>query len=111
MKARNPQVEVRFRRIDANHFTAAVYQNGRKESGCRLWLGGGFGGHAIYYSSSDEGHDNSWNEQMSVGDDGYNLVLSPIGMLSVARSRDEIGLTQEGAAEYFWSQLVDRLRR
>jgi hypothetical protein len=112
LKARNPQIDVRFRRIDANHFTAAVYQNGRKKSGCRLWLGGDFGGHGIFYSSSDEGRDNSWNEQMSVADDGYNLVLSPIGMLSLARAREnETGLTQEGAAEYFWSQLVDRLQR
>ena len=112
LKSRNPQVEVRFRRVDANHFTAAVYLNGRKESSCRLWLGGNFGGHAIYYSSSDEGRDNSFNEQMSVDDDGYNLVLSPLGMLSFARGKEkESGLTQEGAAEHFWSALVDRLQR
>ena len=112
LKARNPQIEVRFRRIDANHFTAAVYRNGRKESGCTLWLGGDFGRHAIYYSASDEGRDNSWNEQMNVDDDGHNLVLSPLGMLSLARGKEnERGLTQEGAAEYFWPQLVDRLQR
>jgi hypothetical protein len=111
LRARNPQIETRFRRVDANHFTAAVYQNGRKESGCRLWLGGDFGGHGIYYSSSDEGRDNSWNGQMSVADDGYNLALSPLGTLFARARENETGLTQEGAAEYFWSQLVDSLQR
>lgn len=111
LKARNPQIEVRFRRVDANHFTSAVYLNGRKESSCRLWLGGDFGRHAIFYSGSDEGRDNSWNEQMSVGDDGYNLVLSALGMFALARRERESALTQEGGAEYFWSQLADRLQR
>lgn len=111
LKARNPQIEVRFRRIDANHFTAAVYRDGRKESSCSLWLRGDFGRQAIFYSGTDESRDAGWNDQMSVGDDGYSLVLSPSGMTSFARGRDTEGLTQEGAAEYFWSQLVDRLQR
>ncbi len=112
LKLRNPQIEGRFRRIDANHFSAAIYLNGRKASGCRLWLGGDFGGYAIYYSSSDEGRDNSWNEQISVDDDGYNFVLKPMGGLSFGRGRErETGLTQEGAAEYFWSTLVEPLQR
>lgn len=112
LKARNPQVDTRFRRIDANHFSAAIYLNGRKASGCRLWLGGDFGRNSILYSGSDEGHDNSWNEQVSAVDDGFNLALSSIGGLSLGRGRErEAALTQEGAAEIFWAELLDRLQR
>jgi hypothetical protein len=111
LKARNPEVDVRFRRVDVNHFTSAIYVKGKKASSCRLWLGGDFGGHAIRYSGSDESHGNSFNEQVSVGDDGYNLVLLPLGMLSFMGGGNKGGgLTQEGAAEYFWSQLVKCLQ-
>ena len=37
LKERNPEIDSRFRRIDSNHFSAAVYIHGVRKSGCRIW--------------------------------------------------------------------------
>jgi hypothetical protein len=46
---------------------------------------------------------------MSIRDDGYTLFLEPMGMAQFGQQRDK-ELTHEGAAEYFWSLFVERLR-
>lgn len=46
---------------------------------------------------------------MSVSNDGYTLFLEPMGMAHFAQ-RQKKELIREGAAEYFWSLFVERLR-
>ena len=111
LEKRNPEIETRFRRIDSNHFTSAVYVNGTRASGCRIWMGGSrsfVGG--IAYSANEDGGDNSFNESLRVADDGYSLFLNPLGVTMRGRTNQE-QLTNEGGAEYLWSMLIDPLQR
>lgn len=110
LEARVAGIETEFRRIDANRFTAAIYRSGKLISQCKLWLAVddySFG--EIRYSSSRSLNDNSWNEWVSVQDDGYTLGLGTMG-IHRHFSQDESVLTQEGAAEFFWSMLLEHLQ-
>jgi hypothetical protein len=111
LAARNPDVDSDFRRIDANHFTAAVYIGGSEANRCRIWLGGrhSFGG-GIAYSVGDSGGDNSYNESLTAEDDGYTLFLKPISMAFYGGDREE-QMTFEGAAEYLWRIFIEPLQR
>jgi hypothetical protein len=113
LERRNPEIETAFRRIDANHFTAKVYLQGKQKCGCKIWLGGrrGFVGGIAYRvndSLSDYLDDNSFNESVNVTNDGYALFLKPLGMQRMGQDNEM--LTQEGAAEYFWGLLMSSLQ-
>lgn len=113
LSARNPEVQNRFKRIDANHFTAIVYTSGKVATQCKIWLGErrSFGG-TIAYSYNASGHDNSLNESMSIVDDGYALFLQPMGMAMLGRGgNDKKMLSPQGAAEYFWEMFIQRLQQ
>lgn len=114
LESRNPEIEIDFRRIDANHFTAKVYQKGKQECGCKIWLGGrrGVVGGIAYRGNDsllDYLDDNSYNEAMHVVNDGYSLFLKSFGMQGMGRETEM--LTNEGAAEYFWGLFISPLQR
>lgn len=107
LQKRNTQITTKFKRLDANSFTASIYSNGDRISVCSVVSGtmGGFGGNSIRYSSSADAPRNSWNEQLTVGDDGYTLHLQAGFMHG-----DHKPLTEEGAAELFWGLLIRPLQ-
>lgn len=106
LEKRNLEMKTKFKRIDANHFTASIYKNGEHKSSCKIWLGGFSGNNTeIAYSSSISSSDNSMNDSISIGDDGNILYLSALGGMFRGRG-DRSQLTQEGASEYFWEQLI-----
>jgi hypothetical protein len=111
LRARNKGVESDFRRIDANHFIAAVYMNGSEAGRCKIWLADrrGFSG-GIAYSVGNSIGDSSYNESISVDDDGYILFLKPLGMAFRGRVENE-KMGFEGAAEYLWGIFIDPLQR
>ena len=109
LETRNDRVETHFRRVDANRFEARAFVGGEERAVCGIWLGGTLGADGIYYSSGGLGNGNSFNESMSVSDDGHTLFLKPLGMAHFGQAGDA-SLTMEGAAEYFWSLFVERLR-
>lgn len=110
LSARNPQIKVRFKRLDATSFTASVYEDGKRVAECSIWYGVGvLGSPGIAYSQSAEAPKNSFNESLSVVDDGYTLQLKPFGLPLGGGHKDE-ALSQEGAAEYYWSMLIGRLQ-
>ena len=109
LRARNERVETDFRQVDANRFEARAFVGGEERSVCGIWRGGTLGADGIYYSAGGLGNGNSFNETMSVSDDGYTLFLKPLGMAHFGQAGDA-PLTMEGAAEYFWSLFVQRLR-
>lgn len=108
LETRHPGLETRFKRTSGHRFTAAVYMRGEKRSSCRVWVGDTFAGD-IAFADGDSGTDNSYNEALSVTDDGYSLLLQPLG-LGLYGSDGPEGLTQQGAAEYLWTMLIDRLQ-
>ncbi|MFB4204859.1 hypothetical protein KBTX_03206 [wastewater metagenome] len=111
LAARDPQIKTRFKRTTDTSFSAAIYENGNRVAQCAIWNGGGdrYGLGGIAFSHSGEGERNSFNEQLTVTDDGYTLQLKPLGMQFHDGSRDK-ALSQQGAAEYYWELLIRPLQ-
>jgi hypothetical protein len=109
LKARNPEVDTSFKRIDANRFEAVAYVNGDEQSRCGIRLGSITRTDGLFFSYDGVGSGSSYKESMSVCDNEYTLYFEPLGMAHLGRERDT-QLTHEGAAEYVWSLFVERLR-
>lgn len=110
LSARNPRIKTRFKRLSETSFAASIYDGGERVAQCSVWYGGGsFGSPGIAYSNAGEDQRNSYNESLSVVDDGYTLQLKPLG-LNMFGDRREGALSQQGAAEYYWSMLVRPLQ-
>ena len=109
LQARNDRVESDFRRIDANRFEARAFVGGVERALCGIWLGGTYRVDGLYFSFSGVA-GGSYNASMSVSDDGYALFLKPQGMAHYFMQQEDPALTMEGAAEYFWSLFIERLR-
>ncbi|MEH2421084.1 MAG: toll/interleukin-1 receptor domain-containing protein [Nostoc sp.] len=110
---RNPEVDTHFKRIDANHFSALVYNAGKKATECQIWIRGSshLFTNGIAYSSNASGSDNSFNESMSIVDDEHALFLQPLGMAFFASQQNvNKSLSQQRAAEYFWKILLRPLQ-
>jgi hypothetical protein len=100
-------IEVNFRRIDANQFTAAGYKDGRKAAWCRVFVQQGMMGNGIAYSGSETLSAGGFNESLSVNADAEGIYLKPLGM-GIRQSSGR--LTFEGAAELYWEMFIERLR-
>lgn len=105
LEARNTGVTTTFRRLDANHFTAVIYINGKAEARCKITLGSGIGRGGIAFSHDDHAAQGSFNETMSVASDEQSLFLRPLGMADMG-NQGARNLTHEGAAEYYWSLFI-----
>jgi hypothetical protein len=106
---RNPQIEFTFKRLDGRSFTASLYEQGRRVATCSIWYGDGRGlGAGIYYSQSGEGPSNSYNESLTVADDGHTLFLKPLGISMHGEAKTTV--SQEGAAEFYWDLLIRPLQ-
>lgn len=113
LQVRNPEVNTRFEKVDARSFEAAIYLNGKQASKCGIWLGNGFGSKglsSISYNSSGLGQGNSFNESMSVKDNGNLLGLESLGLSHLHRTEKK-PLTNQGAAEYYWAMLIEPIQR
>lgn len=110
LEQRTQGIDAKFRRVDANHFTAAIYRNGAAENQCKIWLADRdrFTGN-IHYSSNPSTRDNSYSESLSVEDNGHSVFLRPMmgGIFGGDRSKL---LSQEGAAEHLWEMLIRPLQ-
>jgi hypothetical protein len=87
LSKRNSRIDTSFKRFDARSLVASIYEAGKRVAVCSVWYGGGSFDKAINYSNSASG---------------------PVGA-AYFQSRDE-KLSQEGAAEYFWSLLLTPLQ-
>jgi hypothetical protein len=112
LEARNANIETEFRKIDANHFTAAIYVDGAEASRCSIKFsgdGGYLGGITYSFGRSFGVGGGGMNEALTVEDDGYSLFLRALGM-NLSRSDNE-QLTFEGAAEAYWGMFIRRLQQ
>lgn len=110
LEARHAQIATHFRRVDALTFTAVIYRNGQAASRCCIQRGGRSMLGDITYSMTDQPNPNSCNESMSVEVGEQNLFLRPMGMAHFGQNRGA-NFTFEGAAEYYWSLLIEPLQR
>ena len=110
LSVRNPQIKTRFKRLSETSFAAFIYDSGERVAECSVYYGEGtFGSPGIAYSNSSDAQRNSFNESLSVVDNGYSLQLKPLGMQIYDNRRDE-ALSQQGAAEYYWSMFIRPLQ-
>ena len=108
LQGRNPEVGIRHRRVDGNTFTATIYRNGERVSGCTVRLGGFIGNGSITFSYGDDASSTSINDSMSVEADDQKLYLAPMGMQHPGNRSS--ALSFEGAAEYYWALLIQPLQ-
>ncbi|MEM1150730.1 MAG: toll/interleukin-1 receptor domain-containing protein [Pseudomonadota bacterium] len=113
LEQRNASVETRFRRIDADRFTAIIYQSGNHTSACTIFRGGLAGGTTqICYAMNENAATNGFNEAVSVGSDEQSLFMTTMGMSHTIRGGEkDAKLSPEGVAETFWSILMEPLQR
>lgn len=109
---RHGDLQTKFKRIDAQTFTAAIYQNGKSVARCGIRFGGsrGFGG-GITFSHDDSALSNSFNESLSIEATEQALFLRPLGMSRSWGGENKSQLTFDGAAEYYWEMLMAPLQR
>lgn len=110
---RHPGIETKFKRIDAHCFTAVIYRNGDAISRCSIRHGVSTSfGSGITYSHNDKGDNNSFNEVLNLEVGEQSLSLKPMGISSFMRVHDRKSqLSSEGAAELYWSLLMQPLQR
>lgn len=108
LATRNPDIQGRFKALDAQRFSAVIYAAGKTRAECTVCLGGMFG-KGITYSASANAANNSCNAMLSLEHDDQQLFLRA-SMSMTSNSRDQ-QLSFEGAAEYYWSMLVEALQR
>lgn len=113
LQKRNQGIETKFKRIDAQCFTAVIYRNGNAISRCSIRHGGSTSfGNGITYSHDDHASHSSFNELLSLEIGEQALSLKPMGMSSIMSGRNrESHLSSEGAAELYWSMLIEPLQR
>ena len=110
---RHAGIEGRFKRIDARSFSAVIYRDGKAVARCSVRHGGSLGfGNGITFSHDDRSTTNSFNECLNIAVGEQSLSLKPMGMRAImGGSNRETNLTSEGAAEYYWSMLIEPLQR
>jgi hypothetical protein len=109
LSRRNSDLEFRFRRIDAERFTAALYRGGEKVCKGSARVGGrSIGSEGIEYVMTDDQQNSGMNEALYVKADSYSMYFEPLGMQSFGGKRDK--LTFEGAAELFWMIFIGPLQ-
>lgn len=107
---RNPQIKTRFKRMDETSFMACIYENGERVAECSVYYGESvLSSEGIAYSHSAHVQRDSLNELLSIVDDGHTLQLKPMGISLYGINREE-ALSQQGAAEYYWSLFIRPLQ-
>ena len=108
LEKRNEHIKINYRRIHSNRFTATIYNEGDEVSRCAIWLADGDNYMSgIMYSYDLTG--NSYNDSLVVEDDGYVLYLKAT-MQHFGSPDSSEKMTMEGAAEYYWQMLIERLQ-
>lgn len=108
LQQRNPGVRGVFDRIDTRRFAATVYRHGSLVSECSIRIDGITRRSGIAYSSDASVQSGSFNELLNVGSDEQSMFFKDMGF-GFHGVRDA-KLTAEGAAEYLWNMLVQRLQ-
>jgi len=109
LQARNPGITTRFKQVDANRFTAAVYRDGKKVQACTIFMGGLMRSGGISYVNGETTADNGYNESLTPKSDSQSMFLQGFGMAWHGGERDK-KLTMEGAAEMYWEMLIQNLQ-
>ena len=109
LERRAPDIQTKFREIDADKFVAAGYHHGSKVTACTIFVGSTWGSHSISYNDADDGNTSTTNASLEVQNDDQGMFLSmPFGGWA---HDNEKKLTQEGSAEAYWEMFMGPLQR
>ncbi len=113
LEKRQSALETKFKRIDAHCFTAVIYRHGDAVARCSIGHDSGSPyGNGITYSQDDKASRNSFNESLQIEESEQSLGLKPMGMSWHLQGRDrDSPLSAEGAAELYWSMLIEPLQQ
>ena len=110
MLSENANIDTQFKRISETRFTGSIYGNGQRIAQCSIGYNSVlFKSASITYSNSSYASENSYNESLSVEDDGYFLYLRPMGMAMLGKPVNP-KMSQQEAAEYYWEILIGPLK-
>jgi hypothetical protein len=109
LKSRNHGIDISFQRVDAKSFEANIYVGGNRKCSCGIRIGSNYFGGDIAFSHGGL-TDGSFNESVSIEDDGYVLGFRPLGMASYGQGERKF-LNSEGVAEHFWAMFIESLQR
>lgn len=112
LKKRNPGVDYEFHQLDSNAFSCAIYINGSRVGQCGIWRNNSrsLGVGDICYGQ-DGITRNSYNECLTINDNGQTLGFRPLmGVYTMSSSR-EILLTNEGMAEHLWDMFFNQIKQ
>lgn len=106
-------IETDLEEIHKFKFTCKVYLDGEVGAECKIWLGGPTSPGISYAEGRniDINNDSSYNDWLSVEDDGSDVFLRASSM-NVFRSTEKTQFTtgSEGA-EYLWRRLIANLEK
>lgn len=111
LEARNSGIESNFRRIDANRFTASIYRAGHAVARCTIFIGGSMLSDGIAFVNGETNSSNTLNENLSIASDDQSMYLHSMGMSFIHHGSERKKLSQEGAAELYWSMLISPLQQ
>ena len=103
------EVDTDFQKIHEKKFIATIYLNGEIANRCKIWIDGMTASDSIAYQTGSFGinADNSFNEMLSVVDDGE--VIGFRSLLSSYSSEDAKPLSAELAAENLWREFTQTM--
>jgi len=107
LQIQNETIQTKFKRVDANCFTASIFLEGEEIASCRIRLEK----REIKYSNQANAwanSDNSYNECLNVSSDPNQLHLEGLGM-PMSNRQDVSNLSPAEAADYYWSLFTERL--
>lgn len=110
LSARNPGFEGVFRQVDSTRFFATIYRDGKDVARATVYMGGEAFSRGINYVQGETTASNTMNESLRVEADDQSMYLLSMGMASLGFERDK-KLSQEGAAELYWSILISPLQQ
>ena len=110
LAARNEGIQTRLQRLDAQSFAAVIYRAGRTVAECSVRIGGFSNRDTMlsfaYNASAPAGTS---NVMLHVESNDQMLYFKALGV-QFSRDVEKAQLSQQGAAEYFWSLFIERLQ-
>ena len=91
---------------EANKFYGIIYRSGNEIASCLVAnrIGDDSWGGITY---SDNKNNSGINSSLTVDNDGFSLFLTPMFNMGGGEKQ----LSKKGAAEFYWSMLIESLQR
>ena len=106
-------VNIKFKKIDAEKFSAEIYVNGAIKEKCKIWLGSPYhhGKQICYATGNSADNGNSFSDVLTLNDNNDELKISAMmaGASYKTETIDSRNMTSEQSAEYLWSRFISNL--